>query len=217
MNKFIIVLKQLGLSPSNWFKNLSINLLNKKVKKTRAFLFRCEPFTIVQLDEGAVLELNDYLYLGRKQVKASKMETRVLLEKNARLTVNGSFQCFAGSYIRVVQGGELILDGGFINENVQITAGAIVHIGKGATIGRDVVIRSYDGHYIDRPDYNVSEPITIGEHVWIGQGATILKGVTIGEGSVIASGAIVTKDVPPHCVAAGVPAKIVSENLKWNN
>lgn len=44
---------------------------------------------------------------------------------------------------------------------------------------------------------------------WIGAGAIILKGVTIGEGAVISAGAVVTKDVPPYSIVAGVPAKVV--------
>ena len=45
--------------------------------------------------------------------------------------------------------------------------------------------------------------------MWIGSNSTILKGVTIGEGSVVAAGAVVTKDVPPMTVVAGVPAKVM--------
>ena len=51
--------------------------------------------------------------------------------------------------------------------------------------------------------------ITIEDDVWIGCGATILSGVTVGQGSVIAAGTVVTKDIPPYSVAAGVPAKVI--------
>jgi acetyltransferase-like isoleucine patch superfamily enzyme len=47
---------------------------------------------------------------------------------------------------------------------------------------------------------------TIGADVWIGQGATVMRGVTIGDGAIVAAGAVVTKDVPPFEVWAGVPA-----------
>jgi len=43
----------------------------------------------------------------------------------------------------------------------------------------------------------------------------VLKGVTIGDGAIIAAGAVVTKDVPAGCIAAGVPAKVVKEGIRW--
>ena len=59
-----------------------------------------------------------------------------------------------------------------------------------------------------------NSPINICDDVWIGANAVILPGVTIGEQSVVASGAVVTKDVPPNCVVAGVPAKKVKDLQK---
>lgn len=55
----------------------------------------------------------------------------------------------------------------------------------------------------------VTKPITIQRNAWIGANATILPGVTIGENSVVAAGAVVSKDVPPNTVVAGVPAKVI--------
>ncbi len=52
-------------------------------------------------------------------------------------------------------------------------------------------------------------PITVENHVWIGAGAIILPGVKIGFGSVVAAGAVVNKDVEPHTVVAGIPAKCI--------
>jgi len=49
---------------------------------------------------------------------------------------------------------------------------------------------------------------------WIGMNATILKGVVVGEGAVIAAGAVVNKDVPPHTIVAGVPAKVVKKRFE---
>lgn len=210
------VIKKLGISLQAWLTFMKMNFFSNQVsRKTKSPLFLNESRTVVQLDKGARLVLNEKLRTGVKQVKKSRPETRILLEDNSEMTINGRFSIFANSYIRVVNNGKLILHGGFVNENVQITAGDIIEIGKDATIGRDVVIRSYDGHTICEDNYKKTEPIKIGEHVWIGQGATVLKGVTIGDGAIIAAGAIVTKDVPPHAVAAGVPAKVIKENVKW--
>ena len=199
-----------------WWTFFNINYFSKKVeRKGRALLVNVSR-TVVQIDNNARVILNAPLHTGIKQVKRSRMETRVLVEKDAVLQVDGSFTVFANSYIRVAPKGKLILHGGFINENVQITAGDVVEIGSDFTCGRDVVIRSYDGHTIEQEGYKISEPIKIGNHVWIGQGATILKGVTIGDGVIIAAGALVTKDVPAHCIVAGVPAKVIRENVKWH-
>lgn len=57
----------------------------------------------------------------------------------------------------------------------------------------------------------ISKGITIGKNVWIGQNAVILPGVEIGDNSIIAAGSIVTKSVPPCCIAAGNPARVIKQ------
>lgn len=55
----------------------------------------------------------------------------------------------------------------------------------------------------------IVKPIVIKRNVWIGAGATILPGVTVGENAVVAAGAVVSKDVSPNTVVAGIPAKAI--------
>ena len=55
-----------------------------------------------------------------------------------------------------------------------------------------------------------SRLVTIGNDVWIGHNASIMPGVTIGNGAVIGTGSVVTKDVAPYSIAAGVPAKTIT-------
>lgn len=51
--------------------------------------------------------------------------------------------------------------------------------------------------------------VVIEEDCWIGCNVTLLCGVTIGRGCTIAAGAVVNKDIPPYCIAGGVPAKVI--------
>jgi acetyltransferase-like isoleucine patch superfamily enzyme len=53
--------------------------------------------------------------------------------------------------------------------------------------------------------------ITAERNVWLGAGATVMQGVTIGADAVVAAGAVVTRDVPPRTLVAGVPARVVKE------
>jgi len=55
--------------------------------------------------------------------------------------------------------------------------------------------------------------LTIGHDVWIGARAIIMGGVHVGTGAIIGAGAIVTRDVPPHAVVVGVPARVIGQRL----
>lgn len=113
-----------------------------------------------------------------------------------------------------------------------------VHVGKGSKITRTVIIDDSRPdlitigknvwitagcqllcHQRDLSQYKVGQPvmdcplkyapITIKDGAHIGIGSIIMPGVTIGEGAVIGAGSVVTKDIPPYCVAVGVPAKVI--------
>lgn len=98
---------------------------------------------------------------------------------------------------------------------INASVGNEVHIGSDVMMGPDCVIYTAMHNY-DRRDVLIREqgyaplrPVTVEDDCWIGGRVTILPGVTLGKGCVIATGAVVTKDVPPYAVAAGVPAKVV--------
>lgn len=203
-------------SPHTWWQFIYYNFFCTNVQMSEKIKFLPLKYCRLSIDKSAKLVLKSYFMMGLKQMEASHLETRLLLEPNATLTINGNFYMYCNSYIRVIKGGELILHEGFINENVQITCASRVTIGKGCAIARDVIIRDYDAHTIESPGFEIKKPINIGNHVWIGTRAMILKGVTIGDGAIIAAGSIVTKDVPPYCVVAGIPAKVVKENVSWH-
>jgi acetyltransferase-like isoleucine patch superfamily enzyme len=56
-----------------------------------------------------------------------------------------------------------------------------------------------------------SAPVKIGDHVWIGSRVIILPGVSIGDHAAVGAGSVVTKSIPPNCLAVGNPARVVRE------
>ena len=88
-------------------------------------------------------------------------------------------------------------------------------IGNHVMMGEDCTIITRN-HKFDRTDIPMMEqgfeeekPVHIGNDVWIGDRVTIMPGVHIGDGCVIGAGAVVTRDIPPYSIAAGVPAKVL--------
>ncbi len=63
------------------------------------------------------------------------------------------------------------------------------------------------------PSPHKSDKAVIGCDVWLGYGAIVLTGVVIGRGSIVAAGSVVTKDLPPYSIAAGIPARVVGQRF----
>ena len=91
-----------------------------------------------------------------------------------------------------------------------VTIGSYVNLAQGITVTALNHNFSETGKRIDEQGVSTT-PVTIGNDIWIGANAVVLPGVTIGDHSVVAAGAVVTKNVPPHTLVAGVPAKVIKQ------
>ncbi|GAB3490415.1 sugar O-acetyltransferase [Spirosoma knui] len=98
----------------------------------------------------------------------------------------------------------------FINHNCSLLDIGGITIEDDVQIGPSVNLTS-ENHPLDPANRKTVLPraIVIRRNAWIGAGATILPGVTVGENAIVAAGAVVSRDVPPNTVVAGVPAKVV--------
>ena len=91
-----------------------------------------------------------------------------------------------------------------------VTIGSHVNLAQGITI--TALNHNFDNSEkrIDQQGISTKE-VVLEDDIWVGANAVILPGVTIGKHAVVAAGAIVTKDVPPHSLVAGVPAKVIRQ------
>lgn len=110
---------------------------------------------------------------------------------------------------QVRRGGLTIGDYSRINRDCCLDARGSLRIGANVSISPEVVILTAS-HRVDDPQFRVeTRSVVIEDNVWIGTRALILPGVTLGRGSVVSAGAVVTRDVPPLTIVAGVPARQV--------
>jgi acetyltransferase-like isoleucine patch superfamily enzyme len=157
----------------------------------------------IQLSHGVYLDQNTYLHACPNGIvigdRSIVMHGAILHVYNFRELPNAGItigkDCLVGEYSIIRgQGGVVIGDRVYTSPYTQIIA---------------------VNHVFDNPNQPfvnqgiTAQGIKIEDDVWLGAGAIITDGVHIGNGAVVAAGAVVTKDVPPHSVVGGVPAKII--------
>ena len=175
----------------------------------------CGPDDFFILAPSAKLDLNHDLRLNSGSFGRNRRSSLLRVDREACVKVNGRFDFYYGADIQVFQGGCLNLGNSYINSNCKIRCKREITIGDDCAISHDFTVMDSNFHPIDGKDG--TKPVHIGNHVWIGTRVTILSGVHVGDGAVIAAGSIVKHDVPPRCMAAGVPAKVIKEDVTWEH
>lgn len=187
-----------------------------------AYLFRQKNQFIsskVKLIKKGKLKTDGPFYFG---IICNKVGAGMKDRSMLKIAETGELVC--GKNVKISSGSKLHVNGKVsIGDNTHIMPNALFVINHSLQIGSGCAI-SWNCQITDndRPEFIIDgvkkqsvAPIVIGSNVWIGNNTIIKKGVTIGDGVVVASGSVVTKDVPAGVVVAGVPAKIVRENIQW--
>ncbi len=97
-------------------------------------------------------------------------------------------------------------------------SGSRILIGEDCMFSNNIIVRTSDSHPIyDAGGERINPPadVRIGNHVWMAPESTVLKGVVIGDNAIIGSKSLVTKNVEPGCLYAGIPARLIKENVSW--
>jgi maltose O-acetyltransferase len=110
-------------------------------------------------------------------------------------------------YVIAFEGAHIhIGPGGFLNA-AYLSAKREVRLGRHTNIGLGSRVFDSDQHDLDADRPEVTAPVRIGDFVWVASEVTVLRGVTIGDHSIVGTRSLVTRDVPPHTLAFGVPAE----------
>lgn len=142
-------------------------------------------------------------------VRNSSFEEHVTLYNNVNLV-----ECSVGKYTYITEGASF----------AYTSIGRFCSIGPGVRCGlgrhpADTFVSTHPMYFsmhrqaqttfADQSYFDEFSKTHIGSDVWIGASVIIVGGVTVGNGSIIAAGSVVTKDIPPYAIVAGIPAKVI--------
>ena len=135
--------------------------------------------------------------------------------KNLLINVSSGSELYVGENSSIGQGDFYLV----ANGNYKV--GHKIVIGKNFRAGKDTIIRTSDGHSLIDPKTNlaINEPkdIIIGDDVWLMSRCMVVKGAKIPNGSAVAAYSFVNKPFEEeHILLAGIPAKILKHNIKWD-
>jgi acetyltransferase-like isoleucine patch superfamily enzyme len=182
------------------------------------------------------MELNDAL-LHRCSVELGGANQTLIIEPGARLwevtlrLIGEGNTCRIGAHTRLRGGHFLLEDKGsrleigtgttMFTPMVVVSEGGSVRIGDDCLVAYGLDLRNSDGHSVldaaTRQRVNPPADSAIGNHVWLGNNCQVLKGVNIGDHSIAAARSVITKNVPPHTLVAGVPARPIREGVDWDH
>lgn len=160
----------------------------------------------ITVEKGARLNFGFF-----SNIFAQKRKSQLILEEDSELKITSKAMIQSGVMVYAAKGKTLTIARSTINSTVKILAYNDISIGNNCIFGWESKIGVKKEPSLSQKQLKT----VIEDDVWVGSCAIIFEGVKISQGSIIASNAVVMQDVPPWCVAAGNPAKIVKENISW--
>jgi acetyltransferase-like isoleucine patch superfamily enzyme len=169
----------------------------------------------IAFGEGIIIEgVGSNIFIG-SNVSIGDHVRIVCTDENSKIYIGDGSIIHFGSQIDTGPGGSI-----HIGQRNSVNPYCVIYGHGGLTTGMYVRIAAHTviipaNHIYKDPNIIIAKQgltkkgINIEDDVWIGTGSRILDGINIGHGTVVGAGAVVTKDVPPMAVVAGVPAKII--------
>lgn len=169
--------------------NIEINGNNNKVVIKNC---RCENLNIRIVGDNHVLQVGEECILKKSNFLLEDNNCKVIIGKNT--TTEGA-------------------------HFIAVEPNSTIEVGEDCMFAHDVELLTTDSHSIidinTNKRINHSKNIIIGKHVWVCSHSRILKGSNIGDNNIIALGTIVTKSSDNNSIIAGIPGKVVKDNVTW--
>jgi len=228
MSVFVSFFKR--MIPSNLLPILRALFFNREARvsliNSMYWSYSCKGIFIVSRRSKIYAKPKNFLFENGESTLSLGMHfyspndgTTIRCHSKAKFIINGAVSLHKGVCVVICDEGIVSIGGNtYINESSRIHCRDRITIGNNCAIAWGVQILDSDEHILFENGVQTKKshsPILIGNHVWIGCNTIILKGVHIGDGAIIAAGSVVTKDVPNNVLAAGVPTKIIKNNVCW--
>lgn len=190
----------------------SIRVRGNEIKLKNAMLIRCS-INCKGTNNTIIIKNNSILYKCKITIIGSNNKIIIdedTVSKYANINIEDN-------YNKITIGARTRLCGKIKISCIESTE---IFIGKDCMFSSEVEIRSGDSHGIYDVDgirINHSKKIYIGDHVWLGFRVIVLKGAVIADDNVVGAGTIIThKFSETNCIIAGVPGKIIKNNILWD-
>lgn len=169
----------------------------------------------IRIDHHNHIALSNSIKITHSKVRIKGKNNTLNIDEGAR--IRGAILEITGNNCSILIGKECMIgDGCYLQVQED---GIHLQIDDDCGLSRNVKVMASDGHpiYQEGKRINPAKDILIQKHVWVADSVTILKGVSIGEGCVIGINSLVTRSIPKHSIAVGVPAKVVTSNINWED
>ena len=187
-----------------------------EIKKILGRLFQ---FKVKQSGKNNIIDIPESTYLKKVKIKIYGSGNRILIKEKAYLH---SVQIRLGHPDMPVNNCSIIIGEGTSFNSADIQLGeseSYIHMGNNCMFSFNIEISCTDTHAIFDMDGNLinrGKSIEIGSNVWICKNSCILKNTKIPDNCIVAQNSVVTKSFKKeNCILAGIPAKIVKENINW--
>lgn len=208
-----------GYSPMRLWRFFKLNFFSRNIRtnwRKNALLYP-RRYAVLQIAPTAVIELHGPMIVGKPKLESSRVETRLLLEKGAKLTVKDRFIIGYGSDVELFSGAQMEIGSVTVNSFLTLICAQQIRFTGQTWIGREVSIRDTNAHLIAMDGYKIKAPVTIMNHTWICSRSNINPGTQLSAGCVVAGMAAVSGKIPAHSLVAGSPAKVVAKDILWKH